>query len=254
MSRRSKRNNNDKGGGGAPSWITTFSDLMSLLLTFFILLYSMSNVDAVKFKNLTRSLQSVLTGMESTSILDGSSSEEDLLDNKELDPDAIYEAIELNDRIEEMYWTVEEYVSDMGLDAEVSVNKNKRGVFVDIKDAILFESGNAELKESGVEMLEQLEGLFKDFKNDIVIEGHTDNVPIRNMRYSSNWELSTARAVSVVRHLSEIIGLDPKRFSATGFGEFNPIVSNDTRESRSINRRVNILIIFDEESDGIYGN
>lgn len=251
MSRRSKRNKNE--GGGSPGWITTYSDLMSLLLTFFILLYSMSTVDATKFKNLSQSLQSVLTGLESTSILDGAASDEDLLENKDLDPDILSETFEINEKIEEMYDMVDQYVFDKGLDARVSVDMNKRGVFVDIKEAILFETGRAELKPSGIKVLEDLEGLFKDFKNNIVIEGHTDNIPIRNEDYESNWELSTARAVSVVRHLSEVEGLNPKRFSATGYGEHHPIVPNDNGENRRINRRVNILIIFDEESDDING-
>lgn len=251
MSRRKDRNKNE--GGGPAGWITTYSDLMSLLLTFFILLYSMSSVDATKFKELTRSLQSVLTGLESTSILDSESRDNEFFENKDLDEDITNQDMDINRDIEEMFQTVDQYVCDKGLDAEVSVNMNKRGVFVDIKEAILFEMGKSEIKPSGLEVLEELEGLFKDFENDIVIEGHTDNVPINTREYESNWELSTARAVSVVRYLSDVEGLSPERFSATGYGEYRPIAPNDTRENRSANRRVNILIIFDEESDSING-
>lgn len=250
MSRRKKKQNQSS---GSPGWITTYSDLMSLLLTFFILLYSMSSVDAQKFKNLTKSLHSVLTGMESTTILDGASSDDGVLEFKDLDQDLANQDMDINRDIKDMFQTVEKYISDSGLDAKVSVDMNKRGVFVDIKEAILFETGRSEIKPSGIQVLEKLEGLFKDFENDIVIEGHTDNIPIKNENYESNWELSTARAVSVVRHLSEAEGLDPKRFSATGYGEYRPIASNNTRENRKVNRRVNILIIFDEESDKIDG-
>jgi len=131
---------------------------------------------------------------------------------------------------------------------------NKRGVFVEIKEAILFESGSAEIKESGLGVLKQLEGIINEFENNIVIEGHTDNIPMTREPYPSNWELSTARAVSVVRHLSEVENVNPNRLSATGYGEYRPIAPNDTSENRNINRRVNILIIMDEESEALNGN
>ena len=118
-----------------------------------------------------------------------------------------------------------------------------------MKDAILFESGRAELKPEGIEVLKKLEGLISDFDNELVIEGHTDNVPMTSGRFPSNWELSTARAVTVVRYLSESLDIDPGRLSAVGYGEYRPIKPNDTAENRAANRRVNILIIFNEESD-----
>lgn len=156
-------------GGGSPGWITTFSDLMSLLLTFFILLYSMSTVDAQKFKNITYSLQEALSGLGGPSILDGEISNEllPIEDSMPITENTIGELIPKE--ILDMYDKVSDYLAENELDANVAVRMNTQGVFVNIKDAILFESGSAELKESGIELLTQLEGLINDFNNDIVI-------------------------------------------------------------------------------------
>lgn len=250
MSRRGFKKKD--GGGGAPGWITTFSDLMSLLLTFFILLYSMSNIDAVKFKSISDSLTSVLNGLGATTVIEGQGSDV-VLDQGENELDDLIENITVKQEILDMYNKVQDYVLKEKLDATVSVTMNRRGVFVDIKEAILFEPGSAALKDSGLEILKQLEGLINDFDNDLVIEGHTDNIPMNTMFYPSNWELSTGRAVSVVRYLSEVEKIDPKRLSAIGYSEYRPIAENNNRDNRAINRRVNILIIFDEESDDANG-
>lgn len=248
MSRRGF-NKKEKNTGGAPGWMITYSDLMSLLLTFFILLYSMSNIDAAKFKSISQSLQGVLSGLGYTHIIETPDNPPTLSDEI-LDLD---DSSNIKEGILLMHERVSDYVSQEGLDAKVTVRMNKRGVFVDINEAILFDPGSAKIKESGIQVLKKLEGLINDFENELVIEGHTDDVPMRTALYPSNWELSTARAVSVLRYLSEVEGVDPKRLSAVGYGEYRPMVPNNSVENRSINRRVNILIIFDEE-DGEINN
>lgn len=248
MSRRGF-NKKEKNTGGAPGWMITYSDLMSLLLTFFILLYSMSNIDAAKFKSISQSLQGVLSGLGYTHIIETPDNPPTLSDEI-LDLD---DSSNIKEGILLMHERVSDYVSQEGLDAKVTVRMNKRGVFVDINEAILFDPGSAKIKESGIQVLKKLEGLINDFENELVIEGHTDDVPMRTALYPSNWELSTARAVSVLRYLSEVEGVDPKRLSAVGYGEYRPMVPNNSVENRSINRRVNILIIFDVE-DGEINN
>lgn len=247
MTRR--RNKREKKSGGSAPWITTFSDIMSLLLTFFILLYSMSNLDAQKFQEMTKSLQGVLSGLGYTEILEGQDSTMELPTEGEISADDILETSSLKDEIKEVYEKVINYVEAEGLDADVTVNYNKRGIFVDIKEAILFDSASPNIKASGLEVLKKIEGILKEFENEIVIEGHTDDVPMQSPLYPSNWELSTARSVSVARYLSETGNIPPNRLSAVGYGEYKPIVPNTSEENRAINRRVNILIIFDEESD-----
>lgn len=243
MSRRRKKTN-DSGGGGSPSWMVTFSDLMSLLLTFFILLFSMSNISESQFSNVASSFQAVLTDSGGETIIEGQGSTSGPLDlpgssssSKGIGQD------------EEMYKRVSEYIGDGDLGSDVSAQISDRGVFVELKDAILFEPGSASLKVEGVEVLQQLKDLISGFDNEIMIEGYTDDVPMASGVYDTNWELSTARAVSVVRYLVEEENIDPNRLSAVGYGEYRPIVSNDSVENRAKNRRVNILIVFDEESD-----
>lgn len=246
MSRRKK-----KPSGGPAPWIVTYSDMMSLLLTFFILLYSISTVDAQKFKNITEYLQLALSGDGRPEILDGGTQQtpnpmdEDPFAEVENPQDEQLEPASIE--IQQMYTKVRSYIRDLELEAEVSVMMRSSGVFVEIKDAILFESGSAELKPSGIELLGKLEGMLNDFENDIVVEGHTDNVPMSSALYPSNWELSTARAVSVLRYLYEVKDVEPTRLSARGYGEYSPLVPNDSPENRARNRRVNLLIVFERE-------
>lgn len=246
----SRRGYKKKDNGGAPGWLTTYSDLMSLLLTFFILLFSMSTVDAKKFKDIAFSLQTVLSGIGQPYPIEGGQ-----IDNRQI-PNEYYvgedDEVDIEtfpEEIQQMYDNVVGYIGDKELEAKVTVRANRRGVFVDIKEAILFEPGKAELKESGIQVLKQLEGLINNFDNELVIEGHTDNVPMNSHQYPSNWELSTARAVTVVRYLIDKENVDPKRLSAVGYGEYHPIVPNDNSINRSTNRRVNILIIINGEGE-----
>lgn len=234
MSRPKRRGEGGESGGGA-AWITTYSDLMSLLLTFFILLYSMSSLNTDKFQSVASSFQSILSGSSGESILN--------------EQESIIELTETYIENKELYDKVSNYLEEGSLGDNVSVSMNAKGVFVEMKEAILFEPGSASLKSEGIEVLKQLEDLINDFDNELVIEGYTDDVPESSARFPTNWELSTARAVSVVRHLIDEENIDPKRLSAVGYGEHRPIVPNDSVENRASNRRVNILIIFDEESD-----
>lgn len=240
MSRKSFGKKKDSGGGA--SWMTTFSDLMSLLLTFFILLYSMSNVDSEKFDNVSHSIQGALGG---TGILENGG--QVLVSQK---ADGTLEIEETSNELQEMHKKVSTYVDENGLDKEVDVNINEKGIYFDIKEAILFDSGSAEIKPSGMEVLKKLTSLVKGMDNDIVVEGHTDNVPIHNSQYSSNWDLSTARAVSVVKYFTETEHITPGRMSAVGYGEYKPMLENTSPENKRANRRVNLLIMFNE-SEGM---
>jgi chemotaxis protein MotB len=246
--RRRRKSGNDS-SSGAPAWMATFSDMMTLLLTFFILLYSISTVDVQKFKDISYSLQAVLMGEGQPAIFDGQETTPDIpLDDQNKVVQDILERSTIKEETLKMYTQVREYIDEHGLEADVNVSLNRNGVFVDIKEAILFESGEADLKMGGKEILDQLEGLFLQFSNEIVVEGHTDNVPINTVNYPTNWELSADRAVRVVRYLCEEKSVPESRLSAIGYGEYRPIANNDTATNRALNRRVNLLIIMDEES------
>lgn len=229
---------------GAPAWMTTFSDLMSLLLTFFILLYSFSTLDAIKFKNVASALQSVLLGQTATTIFDDEVPAENPIPTPMQMPDK-----EMESEIEEVYEKVKSFVDEQGLNAQVSVAKERRGVVIDIKERVLFDLGKAVIKPDSIIVLDKLGDLFQTIDKDIAIEGHTDNLPIHTYQFPTNWELSAARAINVLRFFVEEKGADPTRISATGYGEFRPIASNDTAAGRAANRRVNILLLVYDYED-----
>ena len=251
---RKRKNKKKVDQAGSPAWMTTYSDLMSLLLTFFILLFSMSSVSEERFKDAAQSLQMALVGSSSDSILDGNGEiigdlvgdvdpEEIIVEEVPVDPNYIPEEVIA------LYNTVNGFLEEEGLNADVTLSRDQEGVYIDIQEAILFDSGHATLKAAGSETLGQLAELFTLFDNEIIVEGYTDNVPMHSREFPSNWELSTGRALSVLRYLSESYDISPSRLSARGYGEHRPIVPNDSAENRALNRRVNIVIVHDDRED-----
>ncbi|MER2175167.1 MAG: flagellar motor protein MotB [Carnobacterium sp.] len=233
--RKKKESNNNSGGSG---WMTTFSDLMSLLLTFFILLYSMSSVSAEKFNEASNSMQLAFGGgdslLEESAVVDSAteSSEE------AVDPELL-----------KMYNEVVQFLETKNITSQASVEYDQDGIYVNIQESILFGSGSAIIADSGKNTLNNLGELIQQFDNEVVIEGYTDNVPMHNANFSSNWELSTSRALSVLRYLSEERKVDPTRLSAKGYGEYHPTVPNDSEENKAKNRRVNIVIVYDQQEE-----
>jgi len=249
-------------GPSADGWIVTFSDTMTLLLTFFILLYSFSTVDTEKFKLIASSLQSVLNGSEG--ILSGEGNINDLgnlpilttlnpnkasQDNESPSPtvNTSPTPTNYNAYIEniELYEIVKKYFDVNNLNTNVEIIQNTRGVVIQIKDNVLFNSGSADILDNSTIFLNSVDDLIHTLNNEVIVEGHTDNVPISTSIFKSNWELSAARAISVVNYFINK-GENPSRFSAQGYGEYRPITLNDTAENRSKNRRVNILIVYNE--------
>ncbi|MER2010440.1 MAG: flagellar motor protein MotB [Psychrobacillus sp.] len=234
MARRRKKKetkNNSSSGGG---WMTTFSDLMSLLLTFFILLYSMSSVSAEKFEAAAKSMQSAFGGGES--MIEGSTVVDIETSEETIDPELV-----------KMYNEVVAFLEMKEMTSQASVEYDQDGIYVNIQESILFGSGSAIIADSGKNTLNDLGELIQQFDNAVVIEGYTDNVPMNNNNFSSNWELSTGRALSVLRYLSEERNVDPTRLAAKGYGEYHPIVPNDSESNKAKNRRVNIVLVYDRQ-------
>ena len=240
-----------RGNEGSPAWMTTFSDLMTLLLTFFILLFSFSTLDAIKFKNVASALQSVLLGEAKPTIFpnDIPPGEIPIMDPLPVPkPDEIDT---IDNELVQLYELVTTYVDNEGLSAEISVKTNIRGVIIDINESVLFDSGEAKLKEDSKKTLEKVYNLINQFENELIIEGHTDDNPISTIEFSSNWELSVIRAVNVVRYFTEEKNIATERISAAGYGEYQPIDNNETEIGKSYNRRVNILILVDSNKEEI---
>ncbi|HBR02864.1 MAG TPA: flagellar motor protein MotB [Ruminiclostridium sp.] len=246
---------------GAPEWMATYSDLVTLLLCFFIMLFSMAIVDQNKFKEISASLSKTLadfggSGGESILPYSGNSvitvdfqntkgSEEAREKYIETAEDMVINAhkqIE-NRKIDNAKNSIRDTISEEGISDQVQVVEEKDYLLVRLDSEIFFNSGSAEIGAEGKKILSSLADTLRSINNEIMISGHTDNVPIHTSQYNSNWELSTARATNVVTYLVNIEKLNPELFTATGNGEFKPIGDNNTSEGRQKNRRIEIKIL-----------
>lgn len=227
---------------GLDGWVMTYGDMMSLLLTFFVLIVSFSSMQETKFEQAVNSLHEafgVLKSAESVIFF-----EQPLIPNHnptDEEAEVIYEVR-----------NVERFLLEKGVDDRVEVEMKEGQVRFRIDAPFLFESGTATLRSASLEVLATMEEFFRKFPYQVRVEGHTDNVPIHSALFPSNWELSAGRAVSVARYFQEM-GMPPDRISATGFGEYRPIADNATTVGREKNRRVEIFLELKKE-DLVRGN
>ncbi|MFA5523631.1 MAG: flagellar motor protein MotB [Tissierellales bacterium] len=237
---------------GSPAWMNTYGDMVTLLLCFFVLLFSFSSVDAQKFKAIMNSFKGssgVLIGGETvvTSDIGFDSKTKGFADGETFETDVTRElqglAMDLNDYLEE------EGISEL----QVSIDYNESFVRLSFLDGILFDPGKATIKEEAIQILDIVGVKLLQFTNNkIKIEGHTDTVPMNSPQFPNNWYLSAARAITVAEYYISEKGFDPKRLTAEGFGEYSPIDTNDTAEGRIKNRRIEIKIlssIFNEKAN-----
>lgn len=206
----------------ATMWIIPYGTLMTVLMIFFLVLYAFSFVvSEVKFEKIVQSLQKDMGGEV----------------NKEYMERVIRKARE-REAAEEMYGLIDE----KRLKKFANVRIDKEGIRIIFSSPVIFDLGKAELKPEIISVLNAVARVIKDMPNEIMVEGHTDDKPIVSGEFRSNWELSAARAFSVVRYFIEQ-GIDSKRLSAIGYGEYRPLYPNDTEEHRAYNRRIEIDII-----------
>lgn len=231
----------------AERWLLTYADLMNLLLILFILLYTMANVDTVKYQQVATSLRAAFGDSSGGALIGEGGGAPSMINLGETADSSVVPANLEEQQMKEVQETVEELVEDLGLSGEVAVAIQERGIFISIGEQVLFKSGSADLEEQAKVNIALIgkEILLKIPGKQMRVEGHTDNVPIRNSRFPDNQELSTARANSVWRVLVNDAGIAPTKLSATGYGEYRPKVQNDTEEHRMQNRRVDIVIMRD---------
>lgn len=218
-------------------WLTTFNDMMTLLMVFFVLLFSMSTVDMKRFKHFQGELQSALgilgAGQKTkVGVVDPEPpmtrrSEES--GDAPLPPEMAAEVLALRQLSERL-----------GLPGSWS----PRRIQITLEDALLFGSAQTRFSPKAMAVLREVAAALKKIDGDILVEGHTDNRPVVSDRYPSNWELSTARAAQVVKFLSEAGQIAPRRLAAVGYADSKPISNNDTPEGRAINRRVEIVLLM----------
>ncbi len=250
---------------GSPAWMSTFSDLMNLLLCFFVLLYSMSTVDAEKFQMVIASLQSnmsilpaggktigdgemISSGVRQLEFLDSyynemaNSKSEEETDN---DSNTVYEAFKQEElsESEQMAEEIQSAVETAGIQDMVEVDFNAEYVQLSLSGAILFDSGKSEIIDDAYPIVDKIADILEAYdKNIIEIEGHTDNVPISTSKYESNDVLSMYRALTVANYVRAHTSLNPAYIKSSGRGDYVPVADNSTAEGRARNRRVEIKI------------
>jgi chemotaxis protein MotB len=224
---------------GAPRWMVTFSDLVTLILVFFILLFSMSQIDITKFKAIAESFKdrAILDFNPSIVPMENPPETEEEDSNKENDG---AESEEPN--LDQLLSEIEAFLNENGLQDVILANRTERGVVLVLDEQVLFESGEAEIIGAQNDFLDKVGSMLQNMPNIVKVEGHTDNRPITTFRFPSNWELSAARSSSVIRYFIDHFQLDSSRFIAIGYGETRPVVPNTTPENLKKNRRVEIVI------------
>ncbi|WP_195576441.1 flagellar motor protein MotB [Paenibacillus sp. 1001270B_150601_E10] len=243
------------------SWLIPYADLLTLLLALFIVLYAMSSVDAQKFKAMSDAFQTVFqtqssgggSGILEHPSLEPTSGDEAKQAEKEFEHDTAadqkkdryaLQAEKEQEQLEELQGKLNEYIAQNGLSDQLNTKLNHSELMLTINDSALFASGSATLKNESKKLAYTIGDMIKAYPGyQIVIKGHTDNVPIKNSGFESNWDLSSARALNFMKIVLKQSGLDPKQFQAVGMGEYHPIASNDSEKGKAENRRVEVSII-----------
>ena len=255
---------------GVPAWVMTFADLMTLLMCFFVLLLSFSEMDAAKFKELSGSMKDafgVQTEVQVRTIPKGTSVIAREFSPGRPEPTAMNEVrqftIESNqntlDALERRKKDEEDTdqhakriraaLKDEIENGDVAVQTDGAKVIIHVLENASFESGMADVRTAFLPVLEKISYLIDNNSGTVTVSGHTDNIPISNERFRSNWELSTSRAVSVAHELLRTATIDTSRVAVTGHADTRPRAENDTAENRSKNRRVDISIVRGNELD-----
>lgn len=267
------RRQEDTPPAGAPAWMATFSDLMNLLLCFFVMLFAMSSIEEAKLQEFVAAMNNTFSVFEggASAIGDGflisngvsqlneldqyinstgktadSETDGDDFNEFEMSPEAMEEKLEesMLQENEERVEQIEEALQESSIGDEVEVSFTAQYVKLTMNGGLLFDSGSAQLKEDAKEIIDKVGLILERYgeMGNIEIEGHTDNVPMKSAQFPSNEELSSARALSVFYYLLDTTSLDPINLKHAGMGERIPIADNSTPEGRSRNRRVEILI------------
>ncbi|MBP1154349.1 MULTISPECIES: flagellar motor protein MotB [unclassified Paenibacillus] len=231
------------------SWLIPYADLLTLLLALFIVLFSMSSIDAKKYEQMSQAFSMAFSGGTGVLQNDGitpiqmpsTPSEAQTSGNQTERQEQMRQEQE---DMEELKRQLDQYIQDNNLTTQLNTLLNHSHLMITISDNTLFDSGSAEVKTVARDLAMSISSMLREYPGyEIKVSGHTDNLPIHNWQYRSNWDLSADRAINFMKVLLENAGLDPSRFSAVGFGEYRPVDTNDTLEGRAKNRRVEVSIL-----------
>jgi chemotaxis protein MotB len=224
-----------KSEGGAETWLMTYGDMVTLLMVFFIVLYTMTpGVEDRAFNSFISYFQ------KSTGFFDDMAINAETMENKDVQMEEVETMVE---EAIEQWMAFADFLKEHELDSDVSVELLSDGVLITLSDSLTFESGSSVLLPEAKEILGEVSKVLNARIQVIEVQGHTDNVPISgNSQFNTNWHLGAARAVSVVQELQEVAQVPPDRFVATSYGEYKPLADNATPEGRRKNRRVEIYL------------
>jgi len=211
-------------------WLLTYADLITLLLAFFVVMYSMSQIDNKKFGKVSDALNTILKG--GSSVL-----------RYQQEPQKNGHGLLKLGNLRMVQQKIEDKFKQLGKVEVLETEITERGLVVHILESTLFDQGSAEIKPQAMEVLDLIAEQLQDRPNHIRVEGHTDDTPINTVVYPSNWELSSARATAVVRYYSENHSIPAGRISALGYGMYRPVAPNNSIENRARNRRVDVVIL-----------
>lgn len=224
------------------SWLVPYADILTLLLALFIVLFASSSIDQEKLNRISAVFSQVFDGGKG--VMDNPALEQ--IPNATSDEvnEAVTKYLEDQQELQNIQGRVEEFIAVNELEEQFETKMTDDGLLITIRDSVLFDPGKAAVKQEYLPIAKELSKLLAfDPPRNVVITGHTDNVPMNNAEFKSNWELSVMRAVNFMKIIIDSNPqLDTKHFSVKGYGEFNPIESNNTPEGRAKNRRVEVLV------------
>jgi chemotaxis protein MotB len=256
MARRKRRFEHDN----HDRWLISYADFVTLLFAFFVVMYSISSVNQKKYKTFSDSLSIAFSNQPNSSFTTILPNDQEKLLQALVDKRTarlVEKQRRIQERMNDLAGGLKKVLSPLINKKLVDINTTKRGVVIDIRASSLFKTGEAEIQPGALAVLRQVAAVLKNEQLPIEVEGHTDDIPIKTAQYPSNWELSSARASSVVRMMIDN-GVPGERMAAVGLASNHPLVPNDSPEHRDRNRRVSITIMApnlvrkntDENTDG----
>ncbi len=243
---------------GAPEYMSTYGDLVTLLLCFFVLLFSMSTIEVTKFQQVAASMsKNIITvgggvgksDLLGSGILEMPNVDRSINDSKQnfqtrSDNNANIIQQAASEELNKMASEFRTYFAENNVQSKVDVEIFDRYIKINMRDGVVFDPGKATIKPEALPILDIIAEELKVYTDsDFRIEGHTDDIPISTVQFPNNWVLSAVRATNVGLYFLDVKGFDPYRMSTEGFGEYRPVASNDTPEGRAMNRRVEIKIL-----------
>lgn len=224
------------------TWLIPYADMLTLLLALFIVMFAMSQLDKAKIAKASEQFNIIFSGGAGLANSGGSGSAmiESYKDPSEEAPSK--GAIE-EDKMNEVKEKLEQEIESKGYSDKVKVVLDKEGLEISMQDVILFNSGDADVLSQASPLLEQISKMLAGLDNNIRVTGHTDNKPISNSKFRSNWDLSAMRAINVMNFMSNVGGIPPQRLAIQAYGEYMPKYDNSTEAGRAKNRRVEISIV-----------